>query len=395
MDRLGDTGRPKVWVATSSVAEATLYVTYARSPIGRLHEKGDSMAKAAAGAGSADSSVADQLRELGVRGVLVQMAERGQLLALKCEMPQCYHHKGRGAFDQVTTPRTKWAPSPDHYPVLKSAGGHLRPENVRLPTSSATTGTMDGGSRSERCSRKASPSPRSRGPEQEGCSPGPRYEPMDGRHGAQGLRVLGRPQKHCCFARYPASRSERAKGTESSYRRAGSRGGPRLTWPWRRNISSSSSMLGLCASAGGSIEASAGTEPSRTMRSRPAGVLSTSTRAVSLSTRKVCATPIGTAPAPPGDSSKRWLRPGWSDSPPARRSSRPEDGCAGVGRRRGGRGNRAGQSAPPPLLPGTGSSQGSKEPQLLALARARPRWRRLFPAHRDPIVATSPSFCLA
>ncbi len=62
----------------------------------------------------------------------MQMAERGQSLALKCEMPQCYHHKGRGAFDQVTTPRTKWAPSPDHYPVLKSAGGHLRPENVRL-----------------------------------------------------------------------------------------------------------------------------------------------------------------------------------------------------------------------------------------------------------------------
>jgi hypothetical protein len=90
------------------------------------------MAKAAAGGGGADSSVADQLRALGVKGVLVQMAERGQLLALKCEMPQCYHHKGRGAFDPVTTPRTKWAPSPDHYPILKSAGGHLVPENVRL-----------------------------------------------------------------------------------------------------------------------------------------------------------------------------------------------------------------------------------------------------------------------
>ncbi len=44
----------------------------------------------------------------------MKMAERGQLLALRCEMPQCYHHKGRGAFDPVTTPRTKWAPSPDH-----------------------------------------------------------------------------------------------------------------------------------------------------------------------------------------------------------------------------------------------------------------------------------------
>jgi hypothetical protein len=90
------------------------------------------MATAAAGAGGAKCSVADQLRALGVRGVLVQMAERGQFLDLKCEMPQCYHHQGRGAFDPVTTPRTPWAPSPDHYPILKSAGGHLVPENVRL-----------------------------------------------------------------------------------------------------------------------------------------------------------------------------------------------------------------------------------------------------------------------
>ena len=90
------------------------------------------MAKAAAGGSGADSSVADELRRRGVKGVLVQMAERGQLLALKCEMPQCYHHKGRGAFDPVTA-RTKWSPSADHYPILKSAGGQLRPDNVRLP----------------------------------------------------------------------------------------------------------------------------------------------------------------------------------------------------------------------------------------------------------------------
>src|SRR3954449_6199374 len=89
------------------------------------------MATAAAG-GGADSSVADQLRALGVKGVLVQMAERGQLLALKCEMPQCYHHKGRGAFDPMTMPPPKWAPSADHYPILKKAGGKLGPENVRL-----------------------------------------------------------------------------------------------------------------------------------------------------------------------------------------------------------------------------------------------------------------------
>ena len=82
----------------------------------------------------ADKSIADQLRDLGVKDgdVLVQMAERGQLLELKCEMPQCYHHKGRGEFDPLTTARTMWAPSRDHYPILKSAGGKLVPDNVRL-----------------------------------------------------------------------------------------------------------------------------------------------------------------------------------------------------------------------------------------------------------------------
>ena len=107
-----------------------------RQRINRDHSgmtaKGDSMAKTAARDGGAENSVADRLRALGVKGVLVQMAERGQLLAVKCEMPRCYHHRGRGAFDPVTTPRTKWAPSPDHYPILKSAGGRLVPENVRL-----------------------------------------------------------------------------------------------------------------------------------------------------------------------------------------------------------------------------------------------------------------------
>lgn len=81
-----------------------------------------------------DKSVADQLRELGVKNanVLVRMAERGQLLALRCEMPQCYHHKGRGAFDPVGTPGDKWTPSRDHYPRLKSDGGRFVAENVRL-----------------------------------------------------------------------------------------------------------------------------------------------------------------------------------------------------------------------------------------------------------------------
>ena len=92
------------------------------------------MAEAAPSSGGSSSSVADQLRELGLKNsnVLVRMAERGQILELKCEMPQCYHQKGRGDFDPVEKHRTEWAPSRDHYPILASAGGKLGPDNVRL-----------------------------------------------------------------------------------------------------------------------------------------------------------------------------------------------------------------------------------------------------------------------
>ena len=127
--------------------------------------------------------------------VLVRMAERGQLLALKCEMPQCYHHKGRGDFDPVGTPGNKWTPSRDHYPILKSAGGKLVAENVRLSHSGATSGTRRRRAQIRTLLAKASPSPTSPRPEPQGCSPGTRHEPMDGRHGAQGLRVLVRVRR--------------------------------------------------------------------------------------------------------------------------------------------------------------------------------------------------------
>ena len=77
-------------------------------------------------------TVADQLRKLGTRGVLVQMAQRGQIIELRCEMPKCYCHKGRGYFDPKSAPLSDWKPSADHYPRLKADGGHLVPWNVRL-----------------------------------------------------------------------------------------------------------------------------------------------------------------------------------------------------------------------------------------------------------------------
>jgi hypothetical protein len=73
-----------------------------------------------------------QLRRLRVRGVLMQMAEQGQLVELRCEMPKCYYNLGRREFEERSHPPTNWAPSADHYPVPKALGGQLRPWNVRV-----------------------------------------------------------------------------------------------------------------------------------------------------------------------------------------------------------------------------------------------------------------------
>jgi hypothetical protein len=78
------------------------------------------------------ATVVDRLRELGTKGVLVQMAKGGQIIELRCEMPRCYCHKGRSYFDSKSAALTPWAPSADHYPRLKADGGHLVPWNVRL-----------------------------------------------------------------------------------------------------------------------------------------------------------------------------------------------------------------------------------------------------------------------
>lgn len=80
----------------------------------------------------ASGALAEEFHNLGVGGVLNQMAKKGQILELKCEMPKCYCPKGRKHFDPKEHPPGPWAPSADHYPRLKSDGGHLDPWNVRL-----------------------------------------------------------------------------------------------------------------------------------------------------------------------------------------------------------------------------------------------------------------------
>jgi hypothetical protein len=73
----------------------------------------------------------EKLEALGVRGILLQLARDGQIVDVRCEMPQCYCFRGRRCFDP-RLPLSDWSPTPDHYPILRSRGGHLTPDNVRL-----------------------------------------------------------------------------------------------------------------------------------------------------------------------------------------------------------------------------------------------------------------------
>jgi hypothetical protein len=73
----------------------------------------------------------EELASLNVKGILWQLAQDGQLLDVRCEMPQCYSFRGRRYFEP-RGPYSDWEPTADHYPRLKMHGGHLTPDNVRL-----------------------------------------------------------------------------------------------------------------------------------------------------------------------------------------------------------------------------------------------------------------------
>lgn len=92
--------------------------------------KGDA-ARPRIGAVPATQSATEKLEALGVRGILWQLARDGQILDVRCEMPQCYCFRGRRYFDPKS-PRSDWSPTPDHYPRLRAHGGRLTPDNVRL-----------------------------------------------------------------------------------------------------------------------------------------------------------------------------------------------------------------------------------------------------------------------
>jgi hypothetical protein len=79
----------------------------------------------------AEGTPVEKLEALGVRGILWQLARDGQIIDVRCEMPQCYCFRGRRYFEPNSS-GSDWSPTADHYPRLKAHGGHLTPDNVRL-----------------------------------------------------------------------------------------------------------------------------------------------------------------------------------------------------------------------------------------------------------------------
>ena len=73
----------------------------------------------------------EKLKALEVRGILMQAARDGQIIDVRCEMPKCYCPGGRRYFEPRSA-GSDWEPTADHYPTLKTHGGHLTPDNVRL-----------------------------------------------------------------------------------------------------------------------------------------------------------------------------------------------------------------------------------------------------------------------
>src|SRR5881227_2031624 len=89
-------------------------------------------ARTPAAPADAEETPVEKLESLGVRrGILRRLARDGQIIDVRCEMPQCYCFRGRRYFEP-RGPYSDWEPTADHYPRLKMHGGYLTPDNVRL-----------------------------------------------------------------------------------------------------------------------------------------------------------------------------------------------------------------------------------------------------------------------
>jgi len=78
----------------------------------------------------------DQLRRLGMPGILTMSPEQGGITELLCDMDECYRPRGRWDFEPIPNPMPmkipEWIPTTDHFPKTKEVGGQKVAGNVRL-----------------------------------------------------------------------------------------------------------------------------------------------------------------------------------------------------------------------------------------------------------------------
>src|SRR6266511_5361820 len=80
-------------------------------------------------------SVAEQLKSLNARRILIRAAEQGKITKLQCAMEECLCPRelgGRSYFEPATHDLSDWMPTNDHYPTLACEGGRETVDNSRL-----------------------------------------------------------------------------------------------------------------------------------------------------------------------------------------------------------------------------------------------------------------------
>ena len=81
------------------------------------------------------AEVAKRLRDLGVKGILVQAAELGYITEVKCGMPECFCPEELGGawhFESLPDGHNDWNPTHEHFPLSKRDGGHRTVDNSVL-----------------------------------------------------------------------------------------------------------------------------------------------------------------------------------------------------------------------------------------------------------------------
>ncbi|MDX6451426.1 MAG: hypothetical protein QOH16_1475 [Gaiellaceae bacterium] len=79
-------------------------------------------------------TVAARLKELCVKGILINAAERGYITQLECKMPTCYcpEELGGASYFEPVAAKSDWSPTHEHFPLSKREGGHRVVNNAVL-----------------------------------------------------------------------------------------------------------------------------------------------------------------------------------------------------------------------------------------------------------------------